>query len=171
MKRNLEIIQNYHIFSGCDGTNASTNPNIINQKRYGGVAIIIKNTLVPYVKSIRCINERIMDIRIKNRNGKKDITIVTSYVLRLWYGTSKIEARWNNLNRHTYSMSGNNRIVWLSDNNGQISKNDENNEWVGPWTYRNITGEGNGDNFVNTCLGDNIKCLNTTFPPKTNMGT
>ena len=68
---NAEAFQNYHIFYGGAGENAPNKNQQADQHYFGGVAIVIKSTLVRLIKPIRRINERVTDIRLNNCNIKK----------------------------------------------------------------------------------------------------
>ena len=64
------------------------------------------------------------------------------------------------------SIPKNNVMCWCTDNNGQITQDDENNEHIGKWTMGNKTEEGNGRQLGNICEEYGLICSNTYFKPR-----
>ena len=81
--------QNYTFFFGGNDCNAENNNTDDELNKKAGVAIIIKNTLVPYIKTIHKINGRIMEIRIKTDKSLKDLSILNTYAPHMGYSAEK----------------------------------------------------------------------------------
>ena len=101
-----------------------------------------------------------MDIRLNRHNGK-NIIVINSYSPHMGYDTETINKYWYGVNSHFNNISGN-RYKWrLCDNNGLAASNNENNKRIGKWAYNNNIETGSDGNYINTCLANNLKCLNT----------
>ena len=61
---------------------------------------------------------------------------------------------WNDTREIINSLPKNNVICWYTDNNGQITQ-EENKEYIGKWTIGNRTEEGYGRQLEKMCKETN----------------
>ena len=66
----------------------------------------------------------------------------------------------------TNSIPKNNVICWRTDNNGQITKEKDNNAQIGKWAMGNKTENGNGRQLGEICKEYDLICSNTFPKPK-----
>ena len=121
----------YTIYFGGNDTRNETIPTQDDNTRRAGVAIAIKNSLIPNVKGIYKTNGRIMEIRIKTGNSIKNISILNTYAPHVGYPAETIKQYWDMVNAYISLIPNNLIRLWCTDNNGQLSKTDNNN--IGPW--------------------------------------
>ena len=58
-------------------------------------------------------------------------------------------------------------LIWATDNNGQVSRNLENDDKItGKWTTANETDKWNGKKYAKHCQNNNLFVENTFFCPK-----
>ena len=173
-----EQIENYTIFyGGCDCVKLSKKINthdnepieesIIGPNSYkAGVAIVLRNDLTHLIKNIFRISSRIMELRIQTGKKVANISILNTYAPRNNYPNTQIYDYWALVNSHIPNIPHKLIRIWCTDNNGQVSQNNHNDKYIGPWRMENNSTNINGDNLAESCINNNYICVNTFFIPK-----
>ena len=90
--------------------------------------------LPPQVKGVYRVNGRIMEIRLRTGNQIKNMSILNTYAPRNGYPSEVIQEYWNNVDAYISLIPINHIKIWCTDNNGQLTRNSQNESNVGPWT-------------------------------------
>ena len=106
--------------------------NIQDAKR-AGVEIVIKNP-TPFAKGIYRINGRKIEIRLKTGKSIKNISILNTYAAHIGYPTDALAKYWEYIEAYISLLPKNPIKIRRNDNNGQLSRNDANYNYIGKWT-------------------------------------
>jgi len=93
------------------------------------------------------------------------MNIINTYAPDMSYDEETHNKHWAETREIMSSIPKNNAICWCTDNNGQITQDDENNEQIGRWAIGNKTDEGNGRQLEKMCKEYDLICSNTYFKP------
>ena len=88
-----------------------------------------------------------MEIRLKTGHQLNDISIICSYAPYMGYGEIERNKYRNGLNNHMDPIPNNYIKIWMTDNNGQISQEENTKDIIGKWNIGNKTEVGNGENI------------------------
>ena len=109
-----------------------------------------------------------MEIRLKTGNSIKNISIINTYAPHIGYPTEIIEEYWKYIEAYTSLIPNNLIKIWCTDNNGQLSRNETNQKYIGKWTMGNKLENLNSQKLSMQCIDNEMVACNTYFIPKDN---
>merc|ERR1712112_541752 len=118
---------------------------------------------------------RSMKIKMDTGIGKNPLHIINTYAPHMNYGRKERDEYWEEIKHILAQIPKKDLIIWTTDNNGQIAR--ENNEnmqdetpekriCIGPWHYAAKTEKGNGEKLEKTLYKNELTAANTIHIPK-----
>ena len=99
----------------------------------------------------------------------KTIQILNTYAPHMGYATNEHDTYWQELKGILQNMNKKQRMIWTTDNNGQIAKGNDNdtNNTIGPLTYAYKCEKGNGEKLAKYCKNMNyVRQTHTLYTKK-----
>ena len=104
-----------------------------------------------------------MEIRIRTGNGVDNISILNTYAPHMQYNEDGRSDYWGQVNGVIKNLPHGIIQIWCPHNNGQIANPNRNKQVIGEWAINTDHENGDGRNFPNIHLGNNLICANTFF--------
>ena len=116
-----------------------------------------------------------MELRLKTGKNIKDILILNTYAPHMGYKIEHIQKYWNKINAYISLIPKKYIRMWCTDNNGQLRRNDTNENNIGNWTLGKKMDNTNGEELRKCCENNDLVASNTFFTPyrgvKSNLAT